>query len=426
MRLLIIGSGGREHALAWKLAQSPMVEEVLIAPGNGGTLSVGRNCPVAADDITALVELAQREKIDLVVPGPELPLTLGITDAMSDAGIKCFGPDQYGARLEGSKSFAKEVMLKAGVPTARSAVFTDLTAAREHVENGPEQCVIKADGLAAGKGVIVADNKAQALEALNDMLGQRSFGNAGARVVIEERLAGEEVSLLCLCDGLVARPLPSAQDHKAVYDGDKGPNTGGMGAYSPAPILPDDQLERMADMTIRPILRAMAEAGHPFRGILYAGLMITASGPKVLEYNVRFGDPECEPLMMRMDSDLAAHMLACCENRLAEETITFKPQSAVGVVLAAAGYPGSYDKGMAINGLEDAGMDAKVFHSGTVADDGGVKSAGGRVLCVTSLGDSLRDATDKAYAALGKITMPNGQYRTDIASKGIARCERGE
>lgn len=421
MRLLIIGSGGREHALAWKLAQSPSVEKVLIAPGNAGTAAAGQNCPVAADDITGLVQLAQREHVDLVVPGPELPLTLGITDAMHKAGIACFGPDQYGAQLEGSKSFAKQVMQEAGVPTAKSAVFTDLAAAKEYVKNGPEQCVIKADGLAAGKGVIVADNKEQALTALDEMLGQGSFGAAGAKVVVEERLTGEEVSLLCICDGLTARPLPSAQDHKAAYDGDSGPNTGGMGAYSPAPILPDHELEHMADIAVRPILKAMADAGHSFRGILYAGLMITPEGPKVLEYNARFGDPECQPLMLRMKSDLAAHMLAACEGRLAEEQIIFCPESAVGVVLAAEGYPGNYKKGMPITGLDKAGEKAVVFHSGTKADDDCVKSAGGRVLCVTALGENLLEAKTKAYAALHKITMPDGRCRSDIADKGIAR-----
>lgn len=424
MRLLIVGSGGREHALAWKLAQSPLVESISIAPGNGGTGEAGQNVNIAADDIPGLVQFAKKEKIDLVVPGPELPLTLGIADAMEKEGIACFGPDSYCAQMEGSKSFAKSIMAKAGVPTASAKTFTDARAARNYVLAGPEKAVIKADGLAAGKGVIVAKNRDEALSAIDSMLSKKNFGSAGSKILVEEMLEGEEVSLLALCDGDTATPLPSAQDHKPAYDGDKGPNTGGMGAYSPAPLLPDKKLEEMADLVIRPILRALKESGHPFKGILYAGLMITKDGPKVLEYNARFGDPECQPLMLRLESDLAKHMLACCQGKLKEEKISFRPEPAVGVVLAAEGYPGKYARGMPVSGLEEAEKTAKVFHSGTIKDESGVKSAGGRVLCVTALGNNLAEAKNNAYAAMVKIRMPQSRCRKDIAYKGIARLKQ--
>lgn len=421
MRVLIIGSGGREHALAWKLALSPLVDKIFIAPGNGGTSEAGENVNIAADDIDSLVNFAKKEDIDLVAPGPELPLTLGITDAMNKAGIKCFGPDAFCAQMEGSKSFAKEIMAKAGVPTAKAKTFTDAAAAKEYIQNGPAKVVVKADGLAAGKGVIVAQNKAEALAAIEDMLVRNAFGNAGAKVLIEEMLEGEEVSLLAFCDGDYAAPLPSAQDHKAAYDDDTGPNTGGMGAYSPAPILPDSQLQQMVDTVIRPILKTLKEEGHPFKGVLYAGLMITKDGPKVLEYNARFGDPECQPLLSRLTSDLASHMLACCDGKLQEEQITFSPQSAVGIVLASEGYPGKYAKGMPIANIEEAEKCAKAFHSGTKRSDSGLKSDGGRVLCVTALGDTLAAARDKAYEAISRIEMPHSRYRKDIADKGLAR-----
>lgn len=423
MRVLIIGSGGREHALAYRLAKSPQVEKIFIAPGNGGTVELAQSVAIAPDNIPELVEFAREQNIDLVVPGPELPLTLGIVDAMTDVGINCFGPDQYCAQLEGSKHFAKTVMNQANVPTAVCKVFTDAAQARDYVQNGPEQVVIKADGLAAGKGVVVANSKAEALAAIDEMLEQKQFGKAGETVLVEERLVGEEVSLLCLCDGETAAPLPSAQDHKAAYDGDKGPNTGGMGAYSPAPILPDQDLEKMADLVIRPILAELAKSGHPFKGVLYAGLMITKDGPKVLEYNVRFGDPECEPLMLRLQSDLASHMLACCKGSLKNEKVSFCNDSAVGIVLAARGYPGPYPKGMVIEGLTEAEQIATVFHAGTIRKNGSVESNGGRVLCVTALGANLEQAREKAYSAMENIHMPESFYRKDIAEKGIARIK---
>ena len=428
MRVLVIGSGGREHALVWKLKQSPLVDEVYAAPGNGGTAREGAvNIDIRADDIAGLVTFARREEIGLVVPGPELALTLGITDAMKEAGIPCFGPDGYCARLEGSKAFAKNIMQRAGVPTAACAVFEDLDAARTHVQKVGAPLVVKADGLAAGKGVVVAQTTEEALAALDDIMGRKAFGAAGSRVVIEECLIGEEASFLCLCDGLRAVPLPSAQDHKAVYDGDKGPNTGGMGAYSPAPILPDEDAERMADLVARPILRELAKDGHPFVGVLYAGLMMTADGPKVLEYNTRFGDPECQPLLMRLDGDLVDIMQAALAGDLSAVPVRQKPESALGVVVCAKGYPQSYPKGMPIEGLDEAEADgAKVFHSGTVIENGVCKANGGRVLCVTALGKTLAEAQSKAYKAVDKIRMPDSFHRSDIGDKGIRRLQQQE
>lgn len=428
MRVLVIGSGGREHALVWKLKQSPLVDEVYAAPGNGGTAREGAvNINIAADDIPGLVTFARREEIGLVVPGPELALTLGVVDAMKKAGIPCFGPDAYCARLEGSKAFAKEIMRRANVPTAACAVFDNLDAARAHVQATGAPLVVKADGLAAGKGVVVAQTTEEALAALDDIMGRKAFGAAGAKVVIEECLVGEEASFLCLCDGLRAVPLPSAQDHKAVHDGDKGPNTGGMGAYSPAPVLPDEDAERMADLVARPILRELAKDGHPFVGVLYAGLMMTADGPRVLEYNTRFGDPECQPLLMRLDGDLVQIIQAALAGDLASASVRQKPESALGVVVCAKGYPQSYPKGMPIEGLDEAEADgAKVFHSGTVEENGVCKANGGRVLCVTALGKTLREAQAKAYAAVAKIRMPDSFHRSDIGDKGIRRLQQQE
>ena len=424
MRILVIGSGGREHALVWKLKQSPRVSEVFVAPGNGGTAREGAiNVAVDAGDLDGLVELARKEKIDLVVPGPELPLTKGITDRMREAGIPCFGPDAYCARLEGSKAFAKDVMNRAGVPTAHSQVFTDPDKAKNAVVKLGAPLVVKADGLAAGKGVVVAMTTQ---EAVDDIMCKRAHGAAGAKLVIEEFLVGEEASFLCLCDGKTAVPLPSAQDHKAAYDGDQGPNTGGMGAYSPAPILPYNEAEAMADTVIRPILAALAKDGHPFVGVLYAGLMMTENGPKVLEYNTRFGDPECQPLLMRLEGDLVQIMLDCIEGKLRPESLTHTSQTALGVVVAAEGYPHAYPKGMVIEGLDEADAlpGVKVFHSGTSMDGDKTLSSGGRVLCVTALGDTLADAQARAYEGVKAIRMDKSFHRSDIGQKGIRRLEQ--
>ncbi len=422
MRVLIIGSGGREHALAWKLRQSPRVDEIIIAPGNGGTALEGENAPVDAGDIPGLIALAREKQVDLVIPGPELPLTLGIVDAMREAEFRCFGPDRWCARIEGSKAFAKHLMNEAGVPTASCRVFDDHESATAWVKEKGAPLVIKADGLAAGKGVIVAQSEAEALNAVDLIMGRKAFGEAGARVVIEDFLQGEEVSLLAFCDGTTAIPLPSAQDHKAAFDGDTGPNTGGMGAYSPAPVLPDSQLEAMTDIAIRPIVREMARQGHPFTGILYAGLMMTKDGPKVLEYNARFGDPECQPLLMRLDTDLLDVIEACLDGRLRELALDISPKSALGVVLAADGYPGSYERGMEITGIDDAERDgAKVFHAGTLHKDDKIIAAGGRVLCITALGENLAEASAHAYAAIKRIHMDRSRYRSDIGQKGLRR-----
>ena len=424
MRILVIGSGGREHALVWKLAQSQGVSAVFAAPGNGGTEQEGaRNVAVNVDDLDGLTALARQEGIDLVVPGPELPLTLGIVDRMRAEGIACFGPDAYGARLEGSKAFAKSMMQRAGVPTARSVVCSSLEEARREIRNMGAPLVVKADGLAAGKGVIMAQTEQEALDAVEEIMAARAFGAAGDLVLLEECLEGEEASFLCLCDGTRALPLPSAQDHKRAFDHDLGPNTGGMGAYSPAPVLPDDRLEEMADITVRPILREMAKDGHPFVGVLYAGLMMTAQGPKVLEYNVRFGDPECQPLLMRLQGNLAAIMLDAVHGRLTPADLRQDASTALGVVLAAQGYPGSYAKGMSIDGIAaaEAVSGVKVFHSGTAVKSNGLVSSGGRVLCVTALGNGLAEAQAAAYNAMQHIRMPDSFYRKDIGAKGIQR-----
>lgn len=420
MRILVIGSGGREHALVWKFAQS--AHTLFAAPGNGGTQREGAiNTPIAADDIDGLVAFARKEKMDLVVPGPELTLTLGIADRLRVEGIPCFGPDAFGARIEGSKAFAKEIMARAGVPTARHAVFSDANAAVDHIRANNAPLVVKADGLAAGKGVVVARTTMQAIEAVNALMGA-----VGNRVLIEECLEGEEVSLLCFCDGRVTAPLPSAQDHKTAWDNDEGPNTGGMGAYSPAPVLSDADLESMTDCFIRPILKELSTAGHPFVGVLYAGIMLTSEGPKTLEYNARFGDPECQPLLMRIQGDLARIMLDCVNGCLDPASVVYSAQTALGVVLAAKGYPNAYSKGLTITGIDraEAATGVKVFHGGTILRDAALFSNGGRVLCVTALGDSLRQAHKAAYAALEKINMPDGFYRKDIGMKGIRRLEQ--
>lgn len=419
MRILVIGSGGREHALAARLVQSPDVEKVFVAPGNSGTEQIAENIDIPVDDLQALADFAKKEKIDLVVPGPELPLTLGICELMQANGIACFGPDGYAAQLEGSKSFAKEVMAKACVPTAFARTFADPQQARDYAREHGAPMVVKADGLAAGKGVVVASTIAEAIIAID------SLSALGDKLLIEDKLDGEEVSLLCMCDGVNAVPLPSAQDHKAVFDGGKGPNTGGMGAYSPAPILPDEKLDELADLVSRPILKELAKEGHPFTGILYAGLMMTKDGPKVLEYNVRFGDPECQAILPRMKSDLARHLMAAAKGDLSREKIVFTPDSCVDVVLSAEGYPGAYPKELTVTGIEDAENqeDVFVYQAGMHKDGNELKSCGGRVLSVAALGKTLEDAQKKAYNALSRIKMPRGHYRKDIADKGIERLK---
>ncbi|MBI9111763.1 phosphoribosylamine--glycine ligase [Maridesulfovibrio ferrireducens] len=423
MKVLIVGSGGREHALAWKLGQSPKVSEIFIAPGNGGTRLEGTNVPIKDDDLPGLVKFAKENKIDLVVAGPELPLVLGIKEALSKEGIPCFGPGAYAANLEGSKAFSKMVMRDSGVPTAPFQVFDEFERAKSFVESKGAPIVIKADGLAAGKGVVVASTVEEAIETLESMMIKKEFGSAGERVVVEEALKGEEASFLAFCSGEDYALLPSAQDHKAVGEGDTGPNTGGMGAYSPAPILPREKYEETAELVIKPVLKLLADRGEPFVGILYAGLMYTPDGPSVLEYNVRFGDPECQPLLMRLDSDIAEIMLACVENRISEVEVKLKPETTICVVMAAGGYPGPYEKGMEITGFDEAEQveGVKVFQAGTTYKDGKTLTNGGRVLGVTALGSDLAAAQVRAYEAVSKLSFKDAYFRRDIGNKGLKK-----
>lgn len=430
MRVLLVGSGGREHALAWKISQSPLLEKLFIAPGNPGTAQLGENVPIPASDIERLTAFARDNRIDLVIPGPEVPLILGLKDALEKAGVPCFGPDAYAARMEGSKSFAKEVMRAAGVPTAASETFTDPEKAKAHVKKTGAPVVIKADGLAAGKGVVVARTEEEALDALERMMGAREFGEAGATVVVEEALEGEEASFLVFCfpDGTVV-PLPSAQDHKAVFDGDAGPNTGGMGAYSPAPVLPDAEAAATVDRVVRPVLRELERRGHPFAGILYAGLMLTPQGPKVLEFNVRFGDPECQPLLMRLDGDILPLMHAAATGAASAPALALKPGAALCVVIAAQGYPDqNYARGMPVEGIAQAESvrledddEVKVFIAGAAGGPEGLTASGGRILGVTARAATLQKAHDLAYRAVEKITLPSSHFRKDIGMKGLRR-----
>ncbi len=425
MKVLVIGGGGREHALAWKCAQSPLADEVLIAPGNAGTAREPgvRNVPVAATDIDALVELAKREDVGLTIVGPEQPLVDGLVDRFEAEGLVCFGPRADAARLEGSKSFTKAFLERHGIATAGYAKFTESGSALDYVEQRPLPIVIKADGLAAGKGVIIATTIDQARDTVQQMLDESSFGAAGAEIVIEEFLSGEEASFIALVDGTDILPLASSQDHKARDDGDQGPNTGGMGAYSPAPVVTPEMHERIMQDVMLPTVRGLAADGVRYRGFLYAGLMIDGDGnPRVLEFNCRFGDPETQPILFRMKSDLVELCLAACAGNLGQQTTEWDQRTAVGVVMASGGYPDSYEKGLAIEGL--AGLDQeslKVFHAGTRLDNARVLTDGGRVLCVTALGNDVRAARDLAYSGVGKISWPGAFYRTDIAHRAIAR-----
>ncbi len=423
MKILIVGSGGREHALAWKASQSPKVQAVYVAPGNAGTALEERltNVALAVTDIPGLVDFAQQENIGLTIIGPEVPLVAGIVDAFQDAGLKCFGPSAKAAQLEGSKKFCKDFMARHHIPTAEYQTFTDEKAAIEYIQQKGAPIVVKADGLAAGKGVIVAQTESEAIAAVEDMLSGNSFGEAGNRVVIEEFLAGEEASFIVIADGKQALPMASSQDHKARDNGDLGPNTGGMGAYSPAPIVTDEIHQRVMDEVINPTLKGMADDGMPYTGFLYAGLMISSEGHlKVLEYNCRFGDPETQPIMMRLKSDLVELCEAALTQDLADTRTEWDERSALGVVLAAGGYPDSYAKGDVISGLPtDESRDSKVFHAGTQEKDGHTVTAGGRVLCACALGDNLQQAQEKAYQLTRKISWDKVYYRTDIGFKAF-------
>ncbi|MBP5234225.1 MAG: phosphoribosylamine--glycine ligase [Planctomycetes bacterium] len=427
MNVLIIGNGGREHALAYKIAQSPKLDKLYIMPGNAGCAEYGE-CVADVDtaNLGAVVVWAKQHHIDFVVPGPEAVLCAGVVNALRDAGIKAFGPTKEAAELESSKYFAKDLMRLNGIPTADFAMFEQSEKAFAYLdarEEGP--LVVKADGLAAGKGAIVCDNLAQAREAVKRCMVDKEFGEAGSRVVIEEFLSGEEVSVLALTDGKTIAPLASAQDHKAVFDGDKGPNTGGMGAYSPAPLLTDALLDQVIETILVPTVHAMNNCGRRFRGVLYAGLMITRGGPKVLEYNMRFGDPETQPILMRLDCDLLELLEAVADGHLDKMEINWKDEAAVGVVMASAGYPGKYEKGKEITGLEalKGRDDVKVFHAGTAAKQGKVVTSGGRVLCVTALGADIPAAIKNAYDAVGQIHFDGAQYRKDIAQKAVRRLQ---
>ena len=425
MKALVIGGGGREHALAWKLAQSKHIDEVIVAPGNAGTALEPklRNVSIDVENIDDLLALAQSENIELTVVGPEAPLVLGVVDRFVAAGIACFGPSAEAAQLEGSKAFCKDFLAKHDIPTASYEVFSEVAPAEAYIDEMGAPIVVKADGLAAGKGVIVAQTIAQAKAAVNDMLLDNKFGDAGARVVVEEFLAGEEASFICMVDGKNILALASSQDHKARDNGDQGPNTGGMGAYSPAPVVTQAMHDRIMREVIEPTVEGMMKDGIPYTGFLYAGVMIDKDGvPKVLEYNCRFGDPETQPIMMRLESDLAELCAAGVEGKLDQVEAIWNDKPTVGVVMAAGGYPESYAKGSVIKGIDNANSElVKVFHAGTAGQDGDVVTSGGRVLCVTALGDSVTDAQKNAYEVVKKISWDNAYFRTDIAYRAIAR-----
>lgn len=423
MKVLVVGGGGREHALVWKIAQSPLVTQVFCAPGNPGTAQLAANVPIKADEIDKLLGFAKSEGIDLTVVGPEQPLSLGIVDLFQEYGLKIFGPSRAAARIEASKAFSKDLMKKYGIPTAAYEVFTEVEPALAFIKQTGAPIVVKADGLAAGKGVVVAQTVEEANAAVREMLSGNAFGAAGSRVVIEEFLEGEEASFLAITDGKEVIPLASAQDHKAIFDGDKGPNTGGMGAYSPAPVVTPAVHAAALEQVVQRAVDGMAKEGCPYRGILYAGLMVKDSQVKTLEFNARFGDPECQPLLMRMKSDLVPLLLAVAEGSLAGCSIEWHDQAAVCVVMAAEGYPGEVAKGDIITGLADAESlaDVTVFHAGTAEKEGAIVTAGGRVLGVTALGNTVASAIERAYQGVSKISWRGMQFRRDIGHKALVR-----
>jgi len=426
MKILLVGGGGREHSLAWKIAQSPLLDELICAPGNAGIEEIARCADVAADDLAGLLELARDEKVDLTVVGPEMPLTLGIVNAFHDEGLKVFGPHKDAARLEGSKAFSKELMKQHNIPTAFFSTFTDPDDARRYVEEVGAPIVVKADGLCGGKGVMVCGTVEEAVDAVDLMMINQSFGDAGSRIVVEECLQGEEASYLVFTDGKNLLPMATSQDHKAVLDGDKGPNTGGMGAYSPAPLVTPELEKQILEEIMRPTIRAMADAGSPYRGVLYAGLMIEEGRAKVLEFNCRFGDPEAQPILMRMKSDIVPVLLAVANGDLSGIDLEWDPRTAVCVVMASRGYPKSYKKGLAISGLDKAAEvpDTVVFHAGTRRSGNKILTDGGRVLGVTSLGDTISGAIDRAYSAVECIRWKDAHYRKDIGMKALGRHHR--
>ncbi len=427
MKVLIVGGGGREHAMAWQCAQSKRVKQVYVAPGNAGSAreSKVKNVPISVDDIPGLVVFAKRQQVDITLIGPEAPLVAGIVDAFEFAELRCFGPRANAAILEGSKAFSKAFFKRHGIPTASFENFTDLAAAEAYIRAQPLPVVVKASGLAAGKGVIIAQSTDEALAAARDMLAGNAFGAAGSEIVVEEFLIGEEASFIVLTDGRSAWPFASAQDHKAIFDGDQGPNTGGMGAYSPAPVVDMAMRERVLREIIQPTLRGMAAEGRPYVGFLYAGLMIAPDGtPKVLEYNCRFGDPETQPIMARLKTPLAEACLDVMKGETRRLRLDFDPRATVGVVLAAAGYPGDYHQGAVISGLDQDVADTRVFHAGTALEGGEIVTTGGRVLCVVGMGKTVAAAQAKAYERIRQLGFEGMQYRTDIGYRAVAREAR--
>ncbi|MBN8919229.1 MAG: phosphoribosylamine--glycine ligase [Rhizobiales bacterium] len=424
MNILLLGGGGREHALAWKLAASPLVDRLWCAPGNAGIAQEAELVPVDPANHGAVIAFCRDNKVDFVVVGPEAPLTAGIVDDLEAAGIKTFGPTKAAARLEGSKGFTKDLCGRAGIPTAAYGRFTAAEPAKRYIAEQGAPIVVKADGLAAGKGVVVAQTIEDAQAAV-DMMFAGAFGAAGAEIVIEECLIGEEVSFFALCDGATAIAFGSAQDHKRAFDGDTGPNTGGMGAYSPAPVLPDAMEPAILDTFVLPALRTLAAEGTPFKGILYAGLMMTAAGPKLIEYNVRFGDPECQVLMLRLQSDLLLALIAARDGQLAHFDLRWHPDVALTVVMATKGYPGEYGRGSVISGLAEAGAveGVEIFHAGTVEKDGHIVANGGRVLTVSAQGHTVAEARNRAYMAVDRIGWPEGFCRRDIGWRAVEREE---
>ncbi|EKO3444660.1 phosphoribosylamine--glycine ligase [Vibrio fluvialis] len=430
MRVLIIGSGGREHALGWKVAQNPAIETVFIAPGNAGTALEAKlqNVNIAVEDVAGLVAFAQDNEIELTIVGPEAPLVIGVVDAFRAAGLPIFGPTQAAAQLEGSKAFTKDFLARHNIPTAAYANFTEIEPALAYVREQGAPIVVKADGLAAGKGVIVAMTLEEAEEAIKDMLAGNAFGDAGSRVVVEEFLDGEEASFIVMVDGENVLPMATSQDHKRVGDQDTGPNTGGMGAYSPAPVVTQAIHDRVMQEVIYPTVRGMAAEGNPYTGFLYAGLMIDSTGaPKVIEYNCRFGDPETQPIMMRMQSDLVELCLAAIDGKLDQVESKWDPRASIGIVLAAGGYPGDYAKGDIISGLPTTEVEGqKVFHAGTTDKDGHVVTNGGRVLCATALGNTVSEAQQRAYELAKQISWNGMFHRNDIGYRAIAREQKNQ
>ncbi len=422
MKVLVVGSGGREHALAWAVSRTGRVSELFIAPGNGGTETLGRNVPIAPTDIGSLADFVEEEKVDLTVVGPEAPLVAGITDKFVERGLVCFGPSRKAARLEGSKVFAKEFMRRHGIPTAEFEVFDSPEKAREYVRAGSGSLVVKADGLAQGKGVYVTDSVTEAEQAIDEIMVKGKFGESGGSIVVEERLEGEELSVHALCCDEKAVFFPPSQDHKRAYDGDKGPNTGGMGAYAPVPFVTDEEREEIADKIIRPVLRGMMEEGCPYRGVLYAGLMLTDSGPKVLEFNVRFGDPETQVILPLVSGDLLEIIYGAARGEIPGDIKIDSRLSAAAVVMASGGYPGAYDKGHSIAGLGDVdGSGCLVFHAGTKRIKDGWITSGGRVLAVTGLGDTLSEAIARAYENVGRLSFERAFYRRDIGRHALEK-----